>query len=72
MAVKSSEIYFDICIFLINALTAQTGGHNLMLSLPSKFAQLLLILHLNFNVLVTGGTYLKIENDSTKARLSLD
>jgi hypothetical protein len=61
-----------IFAFPINTLTAQSGGHNLMLALPSKFAQLLLILPLNFNVLVTGENYLKIENDSTKARLSLD
>jgi hypothetical protein len=33
--------------FPINTLTAQTGGHNLIASLPSKFAQLLLIQHLN-------------------------
>ena len=72
MAVKSSEFYFDICIFQINALTAQPGSYHLIAALPSNFAQLLLILHLNFNVLVTGEIYLKNENDSTKARLSLD
>jgi hypothetical protein len=41
-----------------------------LLSLPSKFAQLLLIQHLNYKVIVMGGIFLKIENDSTKERLS--
>ena len=39
MAVKSSEIYFDICIFLINALTAQPGSYHLIAALPSNFAE---------------------------------
>ena len=64
MAVKSSEFYFDICIFPINTLTAQPGSYNLIAALPSNFAHLLLISSHNYQLLVTGEAFFKIEKES--------
>jgi len=64
MAVKSSEIYFDICVFPINALTAHPASYHLIAALPSNFAKLLLISSHNYQVLVTGEAFFKIEKES--------